>query len=923
VGSLDRRGFAARRWMRAASLVGAVIVAATCSDQSPVSPRKLAAGHSSFAIQPAFQHSPAGGPQIDVVTVRAVLVSANGDSVFATGRFDGDSAILVFDVSFSGTSADYNLDVTAFDANGVVAYHSNLPVTLRAGENPAITPHLDYAAPDAALQVLHVTPSTATLNSGAAMTLRVSGSTSGGVPLTTIHVGWTSKDPTIATVDASGAVVAGPSQGSTYVVARTATNIADSALVQVHAPVDHVVLSPSALTVVRGVSTGVAAELRDAGNHLIDDRSAAFSTSDASIATVSSVGVVRGTAIGTAAITASAEGKSASIPVTVVSPVAQVNVTPASLSFASLGETHGVTATPVARPGGSVTGLATTFTSSAPSVATVGSDGTVTAVGNGTATITANIDGVTATAAVTVQQLVSSLTVSPPIAGVTALGDRKTFTAAALDALGSRIAAPSVTWSSSDVTIATVRTDGTAIGVNTGSVTITATSNGKSGQSQFIVSQAARTLAVSADPDSILQTQSTTLSASTADANGNPIAPASPTWTTSTPSLISISGNHATGIGVGTAHLIATLGGLSSAVDVIVGANPTAGGGASGQVNDASTALGISGATITPSSGSGTTSLIDGTFTLPAVPNGSTLTVTATGYVTTQFFNVQTSGGISQVGSIPLAPVSTQNGFVNGRVIDATTAFGLGNATVSIRSGINAVTGQTVATATSDASGNYSVQLPAGTYTLSATASGFAIGSSTIVSIGGITTSNQNVSLVPGTGLRITLTWGANPRDLDSHLFGPAASGGRFHTWFAGRNGPDGERLDNDFTGGFGPENTTVPTPLPGVYRFYVQHFSGSSSMAAGNATVTVTLNGIQLGTFHPPARPNEQNGDIWEVFSLSGSTITAINTFVSGSSGTVPEAIRRGAARAPAVPSDVAGDLQAIRDAMSRTKRP
>jgi hypothetical protein len=232
---------------------------------------------------------------------------------------------------------------------------------------------------------------------------------------------------------------------------------------------------------------------------------------------------------------------------------------------------------------------------------------------------------------------------------------------------------------------------------------------------------------------------------------------------------------------------------------------------------------------------------------------------------------------------------------------------------------VNVTTGAIVGTATTDATGLYTVQLAAGTYTATATASGFANGTSGIVSVGGLTKANQNVSLVPTSGLRITLTWGADPRDLDSHLFGPTAAGGRFHTWWNARTGPDGETLDHDDTDGFGPENSTVLNPLSGEYRFYVQHFAGASNMATSNATVTVTLNGTVIGTFHPPADPTERNGDIWEVFSLTNGVIAPLNVIVPGNAGTVPELLnsRRattGVSTAATSTSNLASDLAALR---------
>lgn len=62
-----------------------------------------------------------------------------------------------------------------------------------------------------------------------------------------------------------------------------------------------------------------------------------------------------------------------------------------------------------------VTSLAT-YESSDPAVATVSSTGLITAVGEGTATITATYQGASDTCAVTVSDPVEGLTVDPPTA---------------------------------------------------------------------------------------------------------------------------------------------------------------------------------------------------------------------------------------------------------------------------------------------------------------------------------------------------------------------------------------------------------------------------------------------------------------------------------------------------------------------------
>ena len=135
-----------------------------------------------------------------------------------------------------------------------------------------------------------------------------------------------------------------------------------------------------------------------------DDRSITWSSSNTSIATVSSSGVVTAKAVGTATITATANdgsGKKATCSVTVKQYVTVVTLNKTSLSLNEGGsETLTATITPSTASDKSVT-----WSSTNTSVATVDQNGKVTAVSKGTATITATANdgsGKKATCAVSV-----------------------------------------------------------------------------------------------------------------------------------------------------------------------------------------------------------------------------------------------------------------------------------------------------------------------------------------------------------------------------------------------------------------------------------------------------------------------------------------------------------------------------------------
>ncbi|MBP3552798.1 MAG: Ig domain-containing protein [Bacteroidaceae bacterium] len=133
------------------------------------------------------------------------------------------------------------------------------------------------------------------------------------------------------------------------------------------------------------------------------DKNVTWKSSDASIATVSSSGVVKAIGAGTATITATAGGKSATCQVTVEENVVEVTAVTLSSTELSLtvGESHSLTAKVLPE---NATDKSVTWKSSDASIATVSSSGAVKAIGAGTATITATAGGKSATCQVTVKQ---------------------------------------------------------------------------------------------------------------------------------------------------------------------------------------------------------------------------------------------------------------------------------------------------------------------------------------------------------------------------------------------------------------------------------------------------------------------------------------------------------------------------------------
>lgn len=190
-----------------------------------------------------------------------------------------------------------------------------------------------------------------------------------------------------------------------------------------------------------------------------------YTSSDETIATVDENGVITGVAEGETTITATVGELSASRTVSVIIPVDSLTAEDISLHLADGAAPLTYVVTPEHFTGN------LTFASADESIATVDAAGQVTpvAVGDTTVTVTAP-NGLTATAAVHVWDGPKALTLTPGKTEITTGGGTQIAVA---DEAGNEVAAESLTWTSSDESIATV-TEGWVDVTGTGAVTITA-----------------------------------------------------------------------------------------------------------------------------------------------------------------------------------------------------------------------------------------------------------------------------------------------------------------------------------------------------------------------------------------------------------------------------------------------------------------
>jgi hypothetical protein len=93
-------------------------------------------------------------------------------------------------------------------------------------------------------------------------------------------------------------------------------------------PISSITVAPTNDTLLVGETVQLTTTLRDASNNIVTGRTVAWSSNSTTVATVSSSGLVTGVGDGTATITASIDGRSASATIRVLSPCSTVLAAP-------------------------------------------------------------------------------------------------------------------------------------------------------------------------------------------------------------------------------------------------------------------------------------------------------------------------------------------------------------------------------------------------------------------------------------------------------------------------------------------------------------------------------------------------------------------------------------------------------------------
>src|SRR5437899_545408 len=316
-----------------------------------------------------------------------------------------------------------------------------------------------------------------------------------------------------------------------------------------------------------------SASALDASGNVIPGPAFTWTSDNPLVAPVDVSGIVTALANGGATITATTNGISGSATCSVAQVVRSVVLSPASAALAAVGLPQQFSAVALDGNGRTVAGQTFAWSSSDPVIATVDGTGLATGLAPGSVTITATTAGASGTATLSVQQVLTSVVVSPVTATLNALGLTQSFSAVARDAGGNVILGRTFAWSASPAGVTTIDpVTGIATALANGVATIAATTGGGAGMAQLSVAQIVTAVVVNPASATLsalgLKQQFTAVAQ---DANGKPVAGQVFTWSSSLPAIASVDQNGlATGLAIGSALITAATAGVTGSATLSI-----------------------------------------------------------------------------------------------------------------------------------------------------------------------------------------------------------------------------------------------------------------------------------------------------------------------------------------------------------------
>jgi trimeric autotransporter adhesin len=425
------------------------------------------------------------------------------------------------------------------------------------------------------------------LTPGGSTTLTVAAEDAAGVVLTGRAVTWRSTSLTVATVTSAGRVDAvGP--GTAWIVGSVEGRSDSTRVVVALVPIAQVTVTPDSIRLfIPNGARQLTVSAADSIGGAITGRPFTWVSTDTAVARVSTTGAVTARAVGTARVIASAEGKAdTTVVVVALVPIATVTVTPDSVRLFVPNGAATFTAAAADSAGGAITGRPFTWTSTDTVVARVSTAGVVSARAVGTTRIIASAGGRADTSVVVVQLVpVNRVLLSPDSIRLFIPNGSRALTLVVQDSANGTITGRTVTYTSTNTTVATVSAAGVVSALAVGSAQVIAAVEGRADTTRVVVAPVP-VVSVDVTPTSVSVPLATTatVTATPRDSAGGAITGRTVAWTSLATGVATVSpatgaSTVVTPVALGSTTVRATVDGIIGSASVTVTNPPVPFGG--------------------------------------------------------------------------------------------------------------------------------------------------------------------------------------------------------------------------------------------------------------------------------------------------------------------------------------------------------
>jgi len=497
----------------------------------------------------------------------------------ATATYSDNTTV---DISSSVAWLPADITTATVSTTGLLTGRVAGTTEVTASQNGITSNTVQVTVTDAVLAAIQITPPSVSLAKGQTRQLTATATYSDNTTADiSSNVAWLPVDITTATVSTTG-LLTGRVAGTTEVTASQNGITSNTVQVTVtDAVLTAIQVTPPSVSVGKGQTRQLTATATYSDNTTANvTGSVAWLSDDMTTATVSTTGLLTGMAQGTTEVTASQNGiTSNTVQVIVTDAVlTAIEITPPSVSVGK-GQTQQLTTTATYSDNttADVTG-SVAWLSDDTATATITTNGLLTGVEQGTAEVTASLDGMTSNAVqVTVTDAVlTAIAITPPSVSV-GKGQTQQLTATATysdnttaDVTGS------VAWLSDDTATATITTNGLLTGVEQGTAEVTASQDGVTSNAVQVTVTDAVLTAIDITPPSVSvgkgQTQQLTATATYSDSTTANVT-GSVAWLSDDAATATVISGLLTGVEEGTTEISASLDGVTSdrvTVNVVV-----------------------------------------------------------------------------------------------------------------------------------------------------------------------------------------------------------------------------------------------------------------------------------------------------------------------------------------------------------------